>query len=225
MQHLQPEAVTSQGGGISFLQPQTEELKIQTPYGLLSGKINGHSLGQAIVIMVMVFISVKVWGPSTEDSCFTWLAVHGLQDNLGSFERLAGRFPKNHRIIGFDLPGNGLSSHYPQGFQYCHADILLTFRRLTAHFQLKRYGLIGHSMGGGAAHMFAGLHPEEVVALVMIDIFKLRSCDPGKRPLYTRRAIDDLLKTEQLMAMAGEKPRTYEDIKKRLVKGQMSLPI
>lgn len=65
---------------------------------------------------------------------------------------------------------------------------------------------------------FPGLHPEEVVALICIDIFKLRTTEAAHKARYTRKAIDDLLGGEE--RQRPETPRTYEDIKKRLISGK-----
>ena len=41
--------------------------------------------------------------------------MHGWLDNCGSFDRLLPYFPKTKRVICIDIPGHGLSSHYPPG--------------------------------------------------------------------------------------------------------------
>ena len=54
----------------------------------------------------------KEWGDATGEP---WIAMHGWLDNCGSFDRLLPYFPKNQRVICIDIPGHGLSSHYPPG--------------------------------------------------------------------------------------------------------------
>ena len=64
------------------------------------------------------------------------------------------------------------------GLTYNHADLFLTFRRVADYFGLKRYGILGHSMGGGVALPYTTLHPKEVVALIMLDVLRLRYRTP-----------------------------------------------
>ena len=58
-----------------------------------------------------IFIG-KEWGDANGEP---WIALHGYLDNCGSFDRLLPYFPKTQRIISLDIPGHGLSSHYPSG--------------------------------------------------------------------------------------------------------------
>lgn len=47
------------------------------------------------------------------------IAVHGWQDNAGSFDNLAPILcEEGHSVYAFDLPGHGHSSHLPAGCTY-----------------------------------------------------------------------------------------------------------
>lgn len=166
----------------------------------------------------LCFVIGTVWGSGS----FPWLACHGWLDNSGSFDTLAPLFPKDHRVICFDLPGNGISSHYPKGITYNHADLFLTFRRVAAHFGLKRYGILGHSMGGGVALPYTTLHPKEVVALIMLDVLRLRYRTPKDVKELTRRALDEFLATEDKL-MSGRKPPTLsrEEAKEKVLSSKL----
>ncbi len=61
-----------------------------------------------------------------------------------------------------DLPGNGKSSHYPDGIGYNYLDSMQFIRRVAEALGLSKFGLIGHSMGGGMASIYAGTFPEQV---------------------------------------------------------------
>ena len=49
-------------------------------------------------------------------------------------------------------------------------DNLVHVRRAVEHFKLRRFSLIGHSMGGGICSAFAATHPELVDHLVSLDM-------------------------------------------------------
>ncbi len=59
------------------------------------------------------------------------------------------------------LPLSGIPYHFADGLQ--------VLRRVSAHFGLERLNLLGHSMGGGIAMVFAATHPEMVDKLIMLD--------------------------------------------------------
>lgn len=46
------------------------------------------------------------------------LALHGWQDNAGTWERLIPFLLPDVSVLAIDLPGHGLSSHYPAGQMY-----------------------------------------------------------------------------------------------------------
>ena len=80
-------------------------------------------------------------------------------DNCGSFDRLIPYFPENQRIIAIDIPGHGFSSHNAPGFSYHYLDGLQYIRRIADFYNLEKFNLIGHSMGGVMSFVFAVTHP------------------------------------------------------------------
>lgn len=75
-------------------------------------------------------ISGKWWGPRTEQPI---IAIHGWQDNAGTWDTLIPLLPESISVLAIDLPGHGLSSHYPKGhFYYLFWDgviVVSTFKR------------------------------------------------------------------------------------------------
>jgi len=96
------------------------------------------------------------------------LGLHGFLDNAESLRVLAP-YLSNYRFIALDLPGHGYSSHRPHGTHYNQADYLQDIHALITSQQWDKVILIGHSMGGILASMYAGLFPEQVVGVVSID--------------------------------------------------------
>jgi len=118
------------------------------------------------------------------------LALHGWLDNCRSFHLLAPKLlEKSHQpieLVAVDLPGHGWSSHKPlagpsivlsEGVYYI-ADMLDALgwgiesnNNKKENDDNQRISLIGHSMGGSLAVMFAGIFPEHVSKVVSIDIY------------------------------------------------------
>ena len=102
------------------------------------------------------YVIGKEWGnPDGEP----WIALHGWLDNCGSFDRLIPYFPENQRIFAIDVPGHGFSSYNSPGFSYHSLDGLQYIRRVADFYNLEKFNLIGHSMGGGMSFVFAVTHP------------------------------------------------------------------
>ena len=111
-------------------------------------------------------LSVKTWGNPQDKPI---LAIHGWQDNAATFDELAPRVPGFYWIVP-DMPGHGLSDHRGTGadyhlWSYC-TEVLL----LAKAFNLNHFILLGHSMGGGIANLVAGLAPDRVSKLVLLDV-------------------------------------------------------
>jgi pimeloyl-ACP methyl ester carboxylesterase len=96
------------------------------------------------------------------------IALHGWLDNANSFARLAPKL-KGLRIIALDMAGHGHSGHRPPGAGYAMWDYAHDVLQVAEQMGLKRFALLGHSMGAIAALIIAGSLPERVTHLALID--------------------------------------------------------
>lgn len=96
------------------------------------------------------------------------IALHGWLDNANSFARLA---PKLHglRIIALDMAGHGHSAHRPAGAGYALWDYVYDVLQVAEQLGLKRFALLGHSLGAIVSLVLAGALPERVTHLGLID--------------------------------------------------------
>jgi pimeloyl-ACP methyl ester carboxylesterase len=90
--------------------------------------------------------------------------VHGMGDDLHTWDLLWQSFDKGFSALRYDLRGYG-KSLVRENAQYKHADDLLALLDAVA---IDRCNLIGVSMGGGIALNVALDHPERVNNLVLI---------------------------------------------------------
>jgi esterase len=89
----------------------------------------------------------------------------GMSDNWKSFGALYAA--KGYQAHLLDLRNHGRSFHSEEFSYKVMADDLLEYCR---HHNLNNISLIGHSMGGKVAMLFATAHPEMVEKLIVADI-------------------------------------------------------
>ncbi|XP_051176740.1 probable serine hydrolase isoform X2 [Leptopilina boulardi] len=154
---------------------EPEEIEIPVPWGQISGKWWGSKGIQPIV------------------------ALHGRQDNAGSFDKLMSLLPKNISVLCLDLPGHGLSSHYPRGQSYfVHWDGIVLLRRIVHYYKWNKVKLLGHSLGGAISFLYAASYPDEVEFVISLDIASPSVRDITKSVDITGTYIDRFLKYENL---------------------------
>jgi pimeloyl-ACP methyl ester carboxylesterase len=73
------------------------------------------------------------------------------------------------RVLAFDHRGHGLSDHVGAGGYYHFPDYLTDLQAVLEDLSIERVSLVGHSMGGTVAGLFAGLRPERVDRLVLVE--------------------------------------------------------
>ena len=124
------------------------------------------------------------------------LALHGWLDNAAS---MAGLLTALNDIdpapsLALDLPGHGLSSHTAPHYHAPFVDYLDAVLAALDTQNWAQVDLIGHSMGGGVATLFAAAFPEKVRRLVLLDSIGPLSAAPNtfshdlRRGLLARRA-------------------------------------
>lgn len=123
------------------------------------------------------------------------ILLHGWLDNSLSFCRLAPELSKLGPVWAVDHAGHGHSDHRPQGQSYMLADYVSDVAELLeTHFAgHDAVDLVGHSLGGIVAMLFAAAFPERVRRLVMIDSLGPISKAPEEAVSQLRRGISKRL--------------------------------
>jgi pimeloyl-ACP methyl ester carboxylesterase len=111
------------------------------------------------------------------------ILLHGFASSLETWEPWSERLSGKFRVIRFDLPGFGLTGPDPSG-DYTDARSVQLVLGLMDKLGLAKATLIGNSLGGKLAWMFAAAHPDRVSKLVLIspDGFASPGFEYGKKP-------------------------------------------
>jgi len=93
----------------------------------------------------------------------------------------------------------------PPGHGYLFLENLEYVARVARHQGWESFGLLGHSMGAGIASLYAATFPEQVKALIMLDLIKPVSRRVDEVVERTRNAVLSRLELEAKMAARPEK--------------------
>jgi pimeloyl-ACP methyl ester carboxylesterase len=108
--------------------------------------------------------------------------LHGWMDVSASFQFLVDALAGAWRVVAPDWRGFGITDWGSAG-SYWFPDYLADLDALLAHFSPNGPAtVIGHSMGGNVACLYAGARPERVAALVNLEGFGLVASHPQSAP-------------------------------------------
>jgi pimeloyl-ACP methyl ester carboxylesterase len=125
-----------------------------------------HAPVERSIALPQLNLRAQVWG---DDDAPTLLALHGWLDNAASFATLAPLLAERWRVIALDLPGHGHSGHLAEGALYHFVDYVRHVVAAVDALGLRRYSLLGHSMGAGIASLVAAATAGSIERLALIE--------------------------------------------------------
>ncbi len=111
-------------------------------------------------------IGYKTWG---NPKLPPMLALHGWLDNANSFDRLAPYLNQQFHLLAIDFPGHGYSSYLPEGCHYHFIDGIFIVLDIIKALGLEQVHLLGHSMGACLASLIAGVEPDRILSMILIE--------------------------------------------------------
>lgn len=112
--------------------------------------------------------------------------LHGWGDTGSTFQFVVDALPGDSFVVAPDWRGFGRSASGTVG-AYWFPDYLADLDHLLAHYSPEQsVRLIGHSMGGNIASLYAGVMPERVEALINLEGFGLPDGEPTAAPARYR---------------------------------------
>jgi pimeloyl-ACP methyl ester carboxylesterase len=113
-------------------------------------------------------LRLSSWGPPDGELV---VCLHGFLDQGASWEPVGLALAAlGYRVVAPDARGHGLSDHVGAGGYYHFTDYLVDLDGLAEQLSPEQpFNLVGHSMGGAVATLYAGVRPDRVAALVNIE--------------------------------------------------------
>ncbi len=140
----------------------------------------------------------------------TVLLLHGWADAAGSWQWVAPRLAQaGFEVVAPDLRGFGESEWISAQSYYHFPDYVADVAALVGSLQPKRLVVVGHSMGGTVASLYAGAQPERVHQLALLEGVGPPSSEPADAVERMRAWLHDLDRsvrrsTERTFATAEE---------------------
>jgi len=115
--------------------------------------------------------------------------LHGWQDTGDTFQFMVDALERDWALVAPDWRGFGRSAWPQEGYWFpdYFADLEALLDRLSPDEPAR---IVGHSMGGNVANLYAGLRPARVRCLVNLEGFGLRRSSPGDAPARLRKWLD-----------------------------------
>jgi len=134
---------------------------------------------------------LRCWGPAPERARHTLIMLHGWMDVSASFQFVVDALPEDWRVVAPDWRGYGLTER-PRADCYWFPDYLADLERvLDAHVPGPAI-LVGHSMGGNVALLYAGIRPDRARAVINLEGFGLRETHAAQAPGRYAQWLDEL---------------------------------
>ncbi|WP_374965560.1 2-succinyl-6-hydroxy-2,4-cyclohexadiene-1-carboxylate synthase [Lysinibacillus sp. RS5] len=119
---------------------------------------------------------VEIWNEKAQQ---TLVALHGFTGSTATWRTIAEALP-NVRVIAIDLIGHGRTATPQLISRLSMQEQIQDVEEVCCQLQLKKFTLLGYSMGGRIALSYAISYPERVDQLI------LESASPGLRTLEER---------------------------------------
>jgi len=162
---------------------------------------------------------VRRWPPpSPRPGAPKVFVLHGWMDVSASFQFVVDALQGDWDVYAPDWRGYGLTE-WGKSDSYWFPDYLADLDRILEHFAPQdAVNLVGHSLGGNVAALYAGIRPQRVAKLVNLEGFGMAPTRPEQAPKRYARWLNELHERPSL--------RPYKDfdaLAERLRKGNPRL--
>lgn len=135
------------------------------------------------------------------------LLVHGNRDHCHNWDWVAQELRDEYHIIAPDFRGHG-DSQWVNGSAYSSSEYIYDLAQLIHQQNLAPLHVIAHSLGGGVALRYAGIYPEHIKKMVVIEGTGAppSAYNPEPPHIRMRNWIESTRK------MSGRLPKRYETL-------------
>ncbi len=139
---------------------------------------------------------VLVWGTPSPDK-IPLVLVHGWMDVAASYQFVVDALDQSHYVIAPDWRGFGQSSAGTAD-NFWFPDYLADLDFLLDHYAPSgQVNLVGHSMGGNVAMLYAGVRPARIRRLVNLEGFGMPATTPDRAAGRYAKWMDELKKLQR----------------------------
>ena len=164
---------------------------------------------------------VRLWGEPVAGEP-PLVMVHGWMDVAASWQFVVDALARDRFVIAPDWRGYGLTE-LPHTDNYWFPDYLADLDLLLDHYAgATAVDLVGHSMGGNIAMLYAGVRPQRIRRLVNLEGFGMAATQPEQAPGRYAKWIDEL-KAYHRGEMALTSYESLEGVANRLMKNNRRL--
>ena len=135
------------------------------------------------------------------------LLVHGHRDHCHNWDWVAQALRDDYHIIAPDFRGHG-DSAWVDGAPYGHTEYVYDLAQIIHQQELAPVTIIAHSLGGSVALRYAGIYPENITRMVVIE-------GTGGPPAgYEQRPVHERMREwiENTRSVAGRIPKRYKSL-------------
>lgn len=173
-------------------------------------------------------LHVRRWGPEAAPGEAPAVMLHGFQDTGDTFQFLVDAFACERTLLAFDWRGFGRSGWAADGYWFPDylGDLEALLDQVSPGVPVQ---LIGHSMGGNVASLYAGLRAARVRSVVNLEGFGLPRSAPERAPAQLGTWLDQLRAPpsaprsydsfEQLAGIVGHRYPRFGPARARFVAG------
>jgi pimeloyl-ACP methyl ester carboxylesterase len=134
---------------------------------------------------------VRTWGEPVPGR-LPIVMVHGWMDVAASWQFVIDAFARDHHVIAPDWRGYGLTEA-PATDNYWFPDYLADLDFLLDHYAPEgQVHLVGHSMGGNIAMLYAGSRPARLASVVNLEGFGMAHTQAAQAPGRYAKWMDQL---------------------------------
>lgn len=157
---------------------------------------------------------LREWGETESPKVFM---LHGWMDVSASFQFLVDALEREWHVIAPDWRGFGLTDWAQAGYWF--PDYLGDLDAIIDLYSPRRpVYLVGHSMGGNIACLYAGTRPDRVAAVISLEGFGVPRTDPAQAPQKYAQWLDAIKSEPTLKSY-----RSYEEVAERLIQSNPRL--
>jgi pimeloyl-ACP methyl ester carboxylesterase len=151
---------------------------------------------------------VRTWGDEADPKL---VLLHGWMDVSASFQFLVDALQDDWHVIAPDWRGFGLSEWAPNGYWFPDyiADLEVLLQQLSPDAAVN---LVGHSMGGNVAGLYAGIRPDRVSNLALLEGFGLPRAVPTSAPKRFEKWFEEIAHPPSFKPYAS-----FEEVEARLM--------